>query len=351
MHDVLAGEEASLEKGDGSAVPLKVQFGAGSAITFDVATPIEPGDILVRHLPNRAVERFEVLEPGYHQALAGIPATYQCKVRRLTSESPSKISEVATSGVFVVHGRDHAVRDDLFAFLRVIGLKVLLFDDVRGPGSESNFTIVRRGIESAQGVIVLFTPEESSALRENLRNPDDPAEPVWQPRPNVIFEAGWALGAHTEKTIIVEAGLTHAVSDIDGFNTVRMSGASSLNDLASRLGRLQLDVNRNDPAWMDATKYPSLFGAHLTAQKPVEPATASLSGLDDRTLVQLLADKLPEPGFYLFDRLDSMWKTEPGTARRLARTAAEQENRFEDLTDQGIRFGPLAIQLTRRRRR
>lgn len=355
MRNVLAGEEASLVKADGSTIQLVVQFSRGSAMTFDVATAIEPGDIFVRRLPNGAVERFEVVDPGYHPKFGSIAANYQCKIQRVTSEMPPRNSRegTATSGVFVVHGRDEAVREDIYKFLRVVGLKVITWGDAvgLGKGSQTNAQIVRQGIESAQAVIVLFTPDEIAGLRPDLD--DTGGRRRRQPRPNVLFEAGWAFGAHQAKTIVVEVGMTHHVSDIDGFNNVRMRDAASLNDLAARLETVGLEVNRNDPSWVDPTKYPALFGPRLPdpeAEDPSgPPAKPTRSGLDDDTLVQLLDDELPEPGFYLYDALDLLWGTEPGTAKRLAARAAKRRDRLEETTEHGIRFGSHVIQRSRRR--
>ena len=50
--------------------------------------------------------------------------------------------------------------------------------------------------------------------------------PVWQPRPNVLLEAGMALAVDPDNTVLVEIGRIRRASDLDGLNTVRLSNAS-----------------------------------------------------------------------------------------------------------------------------
>lgn len=69
----------------------------GTATTFDVDVPIREGDIYVRHLSNGDNEQYEILEPGFHEAFHGIPASYQSRVQKVTNrpkpvEPPSSIT-------------------------------------------------------------------------------------------------------------------------------------------------------------------------------------------------------------------------------------------------------------------
>jgi len=49
--------------------------------------PIEEGDMFERVLPNGLVERFEIVERGFHPEHHGYPAHYQCVVRK-PSQAP-----------------------------------------------------------------------------------------------------------------------------------------------------------------------------------------------------------------------------------------------------------------------
>lgn len=113
--------------------------------------------------------------------------------------------------VMVVHGRDLAARDDLFNLLRAMGLKPIEWNEaVRATQDGTPYTgdAVDAAFGIAQAAVVLCTPDEVVLLREDLRNPNEPAEaePAWQPRPNVFFEGGMAFRTHPKRTIVLELG-------------------------------------------------------------------------------------------------------------------------------------------------
>lgn len=288
MHfpDTFFPDVVELAKPDGTCLSLRVQLTRkGEALTQDVATAIEEGDELRRTLPNGMKERYRITGVHFQSAAGGLPALYTCRVQKATPETvrgtdlakkadPSapragenKMSNTEQNAVFVVHGRDGQTRDALYSWLRTLGAKVLTWEDAEAlkPGVQSNFEIVEQAISVATAVIVLFTPDETVRLRPELDGDD--AE-RYQPRANVLFEAGWAFGAHRSKTIVVEVGMTHHVSDIDGFNNVRMFDAASLNKLATRLETIGCKLNRNDASWMDPSRYPQLFPAKGAARTP-----------------------------------------------------------------------------------
>lgn len=246
------------------------------------------------------------------------------------------VVNVVKNSVFVVFGHDEAAKEALHTFLRTLGINVITFDHARGSGSESNHEIVRNGIDSATAVIILFTPDEIAQRRPDL--PGSPS-PRHQPRPNVLFEAGWAFGAHKNKAIVVEVGMTHSVSDIDGINSVRMRDASSLNDLASRLERAGCSVDRTDSTWNSVARYPALFrpapSLPAVRDNELEP-----EDLDDESLIQILRDKLPQlnSAFYTFRQLDEFARVPPGTAKRLAAQAARATDLLGEETPGGLRL-------------
>jgi predicted nucleotide-binding protein len=87
---------------------------------------------------------------------------------------------------------------------------------------------VRAGMDRAQAVIVLFTPDEYAALRPSLSNDNDSENDKehWQPRSNVIFEAGmaWALGQN--RTILVILGKVPLPSDLHGILFTRLNNTA-----------------------------------------------------------------------------------------------------------------------------
>jgi len=60
-----------------------------------------------------------------------------------------------------------------------------------------------------------------------------------------------ALGAHPEKTLLVQVGKIRSFSDIAGKHLIRLTNdGSKRNDLASRLERIGCVVNKAGDDWM-----------------------------------------------------------------------------------------------------
>ncbi len=69
--------------------------------------------------------------------------------------------------------------------------------------------VLDRTLEIVQAVVVLFTPGDEARLRADLLFAGDGTEERslrGQPRPNVLYEAGLAMGRHPTRTVIVELG-------------------------------------------------------------------------------------------------------------------------------------------------
>jgi predicted nucleotide-binding protein len=102
--------------------------------------------------------------------------------------------------------------------------------------------ILDNTMAKVQAVVVLFSPDDLAKLRPELLTRKDGASERQlrgQPRPNVLFEAGLALGRHPDKTILVEVGRLRKFSDIAGRHVVRLSNDyAKRNDLANRLEKL-----------------------------------------------------------------------------------------------------------------
>ena len=85
-----------------------------------------------------------------------------------------------------------------------------------------------------------------------LRKEDDPShetELAGQARPNVLFEAGMAMGCSQSRTILVELGNLRPFSDVGGRHTIRINNSSQRRqELAQRLQAAgcpgELDGNR-----------------------------------------------------------------------------------------------------------
>jgi predicted nucleotide-binding protein len=157
--------------------------------------------------------------------------------------------------IFVVHGRDHKLNEDMFTFLRSLGLNAVEFSQAiaETAGANPNITkVVKGALKRAQGVVVMFSPDEEARLKAKYRGRSDSKRLEGQSRLNVIFEAGIALGAHPEKTLLIEVGHVRNISDIAGMHIPRLTNeATSRKELAERLRKkLRLKVNTTGDYWL-----------------------------------------------------------------------------------------------------
>jgi predicted nucleotide-binding protein len=160
------------------------------------------------------------------------------------------------NSVFVVHGRDEELRRSMFAFLRALGLNPMEWahavETARGANPYLG-EILDSAMEKVQAVVVLFSPDELAQLKEQFCGPERQTEGKLegQPRPNVLFEAGLALGAHPDKTLLVQVGKVRGFSDIAGKHFVRLSNdVGKRNEVATRLAKIGCAVNKIGNDWM-----------------------------------------------------------------------------------------------------
>jgi hypothetical protein len=160
--------------------------------------------------------------------------------------------------VFVVHGRNATARDSMFAFLRSLGLKPIEWDQavaLTGKGSPYIGEVLDVAFEEGQAVVVLLTPDDVAYLRREYTERDDDPDlvPQGQARPNVLFEAGMALGRNADRTILVEMGDLRGLSDIAGRHAVRMvDSPQRRKSLAERLKTAGCPVDMTGTDWMRA---------------------------------------------------------------------------------------------------
>lgn len=168
------------------------------------------------------------------------------------------MTERDSKKVFVVHGRNGKLRTELFTFLRALGLHPVEWSAaVRATGKGSPYIgdVLTTAFDMAQAVVVLLTPDDVVYLDESLAGDHDGAEttPQGQARPNVLFEAGMAMGRDEDRTVLVEMGPQKSFSDIGGRHTLRLDNSAQRRaELASRLETAGCDVDRTGTDWLDA---------------------------------------------------------------------------------------------------
>src|ERR1700722_8918406 len=165
--------------------------------------------------------------------------------------------------VFVVHGRNTPAPLSIFEFLRSIGLSPIEWHQaIAATGKASPYIgeIVDAALEAAQAVVVLWTPDEVVSLRpEYADGEDDPdIRPGLQSRPNVMFEAGLALGRAPEHVVLTALGRMRQFSDMLGRHTVRLSNSlASRQELAIRLRTAGCAVDLSGTDWHTAGDFSS----------------------------------------------------------------------------------------------
>jgi predicted nucleotide-binding protein len=227
-------------------------------VTRDIAALIVAGDNGVSYDRYATAEQMATLRGvPTHTVVAAAPQATAATPLRVskTSAKTRTIKTTKNNSLFVIHGRDTKLTEDMYAFLRAIGLNPREWTQaVRAArGANPNITdIVKGALKDVQGVIVLFSPDEEARLKTKHRGPKDSRKLEGQSRQNVTFEAGIAIGAHQEKTLLVEVGDVRKISDIDGMHILRLNNsAASRKELAQRLkDKLKFKVDTTGNSWL-----------------------------------------------------------------------------------------------------
>lgn len=165
--------------------------------------------------------------------------------------------------VFLVHGRDTVARDAMAEFLRAISLWPLSWEEARqATGRPTPYIgdILQAGLAMSHATVVLFTGDDKAQLRQELAGPDEKAvelELMPQPRPNVLFEAGMAMGLNPDRTVITSMGSgLRPLSDLSGRYLVYMDGSPERrHELANRLKSCGCPVNTSGVDWLKAGSF------------------------------------------------------------------------------------------------
>ncbi|MCV7303529.1 nucleotide-binding protein [Mycobacterium barrassiae] len=179
------------------------------------------------------------------------------------------MAEPDAKRVFVIHGRNDAARREMFTFLRAIGLHPIEWSEaLHATGTASPYIgqVLDTAFGMAQAIVVLMTPDEIAYLIPAYSHGEhDPeTQPAAQARPNVLFEAGMAMGRDPKRTVLVELGSVRPFSDVSGLHAVRLAPTpEKRKDLAQRLKTAGCEVNLNGDDWMQTGDFtaPEVPGA------------------------------------------------------------------------------------------
>jgi Predicted nucleotide-binding protein containing TIR-like domain len=165
--------------------------------------------------------------------------------------------ESAPKRIFIIYGHDQAAYATLRKFIKSLGLTELAFERVADEFDDPNpfiAEVVMKGIDIADAVIALFTPDERAALYSPDTADAANSEARWQPRPNVIFEAGVALGLAPERTILVTLGSDiRLFSDLSGKHFIDLTGSGAKERLRRKLSRVLKVDFQTKPNWLVAS--------------------------------------------------------------------------------------------------
>ena len=135
------------------------------------------------------------------------------KIVSISGEAAVMESAEKVRTVFVVHGRDLDLRRAMCEFLRAIDLQPLEWLQLTSQAPNATPYIgdlLDKAFELAQAIVILFTPDEEARLVERLGKEAG----GFQARPNVLFEAGLALGRNPNRSVVVEVGALRPFSDL-----------------------------------------------------------------------------------------------------------------------------------------
>ena len=184
-----------------------------------------------------------------------LPSVHQKK--RQSRRTSSSVSKRRGNSVFVVHGRNEALRRAFFGFLRAIGLQPIEWRkaiELTGKPSPYVGEILDAAFQEAVAVVVLLTPDDEAKLKDEFLKPHDPKfekKLTGQARPNVLFEAGMAMGRNPGGVVLVQIGDMRPFSDIGGRHVVRLSnGAESRQELITKLANAGCNVDASGSDWL-----------------------------------------------------------------------------------------------------
>ena len=162
-----------------------------------------------------------------------------------------------TAAELIAERADHGQRDSLVSFLRALDLSPMEWEEavaLTGQPSPYIGDVLSAGFSKASALVVLMTPDDEVRLKGHLCRDDEPAserEIRGQSRPNVIFEAGMALGQFSNRTILVGIGNPKPFSDTLGRHVLKLDNTPERRTaLAAKLRTAGCIINNTGSDWL-----------------------------------------------------------------------------------------------------
>lgn len=111
--------------------------------------------------------------------------------------------------MFVVHGRTMAIRSNMVNLLRTWKSQPMEWEEIvtlTSRTAPSTLDTVQTGVQHCNAVLILLTPIDLAQLSPYFKpNSSEFDESSWsyQPRPNMLFEAGMAFALRQDRTILI----------------------------------------------------------------------------------------------------------------------------------------------------
>lgn len=234
-----------------------------------IAVAFEKGVVLRRFVSAQELAEFRALRDGASRPASAPSATPAAqkparpapgRAKPLSKPAPAPKSKPPAAArantVMVIYGRNDRIQQDLFQFLRAIGLFPLEWNTgiaATNTASPTVAQIVDALFAKAAGAVVLLTPDDEVRLRPAFRKANDhpyEKELSGQARPNVTFEAGMAAVHHPASTVFVQVGPVKPFTDIGGVHITHLSNTTtSRQELATKLAGAGLAVDMTGTQW------------------------------------------------------------------------------------------------------
>lgn len=149
--------------------------------------------------------------------------------RRVAKESTIKSQQnEERAGVFVVHGHDEVLKEQLSNYLHKVGLDPIILHEQANRGRSLLDKFSDHGAVARFAIVLMTADDEGGPAGSGIKEP--------RARPNVIFELGWFLAKlGRENVAVLVKGKVSPPSDFNGIAYISADNISWQIDLGKEL--------------------------------------------------------------------------------------------------------------------